>query len=166
MNPLQLIWWSGTRKWNLRLLDLQISAVTWLVHGTLGMYSQLWLSRGHSLYESYWMLLLSSLFIQVILRIYPCMLHISYDFELYFAPIISMADSVLPPSQWETPLQSNTVSHWMDANLESALISVKHIPSLSLIICKTAFDLSPMSHQHVGWVTCTGQNQAYVTLYI
>ena len=25
------------------------------------------------------------------------------------------------PSQWETSLQSNAVSHWVDVNLESAL---------------------------------------------
>ena len=31
------------------------------------------------------------------------------------------ADSRLAPSQWETPLQSNVVSHWLGANLESAL---------------------------------------------
>ena len=31
------------------------------------------------------------------------------------------ADSRLAPSQWETPLQSNAVSHWLGANLESAL---------------------------------------------
>ena len=31
------------------------------------------------------------------------------------------ADSRLAPSQWETSLQSNTVSHWLGANLESAL---------------------------------------------
>ena len=31
------------------------------------------------------------------------------------------ADSMLAPSQWETSLQSNTVSHWLGANLESAL---------------------------------------------
>ena len=36
------------------------------------------------------------------------------------------ADSRLAPSQWETSLQSNAVSHWLGANLESAL---KHIPS-------------------------------------
>ena len=34
---------------------------------------------------------------------------------------ICRADSRLAPSQWETSLQSNAVSHWMDANLESAL---------------------------------------------
>ena len=31
------------------------------------------------------------------------------------------ADSRLAPSQWETSLQSNTISHWLVANLESAL---------------------------------------------
>ena len=31
------------------------------------------------------------------------------------------ADSRLAPSQWETLLQSNTVSHWLGLNLESAL---------------------------------------------
>ena len=30
------------------------------------------------------------------------------------------ADSRLAPSQWETSLQSNVVSHWLGANLESA----------------------------------------------
>ena len=43
------------------------------------------------------------------------------------SPIIVMhvmnhrADSKLAPSQWETSLQSNAVSHWLGANLESAL---------------------------------------------
>ena len=31
------------------------------------------------------------------------------------------ADSRLVPSQWETSLQSNAVSHWLGTNLESAL---------------------------------------------
>ena len=31
------------------------------------------------------------------------------------------ADSRIAPSQWETSLQSNAVSHWLGANLESAL---------------------------------------------
>ena len=31
------------------------------------------------------------------------------------------ADSRLAPSQWETSLQSNAVSHWLGANLDSAL---------------------------------------------
>ena len=35
--------------------------------------------------------------------------------------IITRADSRLAPSQWETLLQSNALSHWLGANLESAL---------------------------------------------
>ena len=34
---------------------------------------------------------------------------------------IYRADSRIAPSQWETPLQSNAVSHWLGAILESAL---------------------------------------------
>ena len=41
---------------------------------------------------------------------------------------IPRADLRLTPSQWETSLQSNAVSHWLRANLESALIPV-HIPN-------------------------------------
>ena len=36
-------------------------------------------------------------------------------------PRFLRADSRFPPSQWETSLQSNAVSHWLGANLESAL---------------------------------------------
>ena len=32
------------------------------------------------------------------------------------------SDSRLAPSQWETSLQSNAVSHWLGANLESDLL--------------------------------------------
>ena len=34
---------------------------------------------------------------------------------------IERVDSRLVPSQWKTSLQSNAVSHWLGANLESAL---------------------------------------------
>ena len=36
--------------------------------------------------------------------------------------LLSRADSRFAPSQWVTALQSNAVSHWLGANLESALI--------------------------------------------
>ena len=39
---------------------------------------------------------------------------------------IVRADSRLAPSQWETSLQSNDVSHWLGAILESALITCNH----------------------------------------
>ena len=38
---------------------------------------------------------------------------------------IPRADSSLAPSQWETSLQSNSISHWLGANLESDLIPCK-----------------------------------------
>ena len=48
--------------------------------------------------------------------------HEVYDF-CYAAGVtvwyVSRADSRLAPSQWETSLQSNAVSHWLGANLES-----------------------------------------------
>ena len=37
-------------------------------------------------------------------------------------------DSRLVPNQWETSLQSNAVSHWLGANLESALFTVLTAP--------------------------------------
>ena len=40
------------------------------------------------------------------------------------------ADSMLAPSQWETSLQSNTVTHWLGTNLESALMSFYFQPSV------------------------------------
>ena len=39
-----------------------------------------------------------------------------------FSEYIYKANSRFSPSQWETALQSNFVSHWLDANLESALL--------------------------------------------
>ena len=41
-------------------------------------------------------------------------------------PNSTRADSRLAPSQRETSLQSNAVSHWLDANLESALSTLTH----------------------------------------
>ena len=46
--------------------------------------------------------------------------------EYYFtnAAIYIWADSRFAPSQWETLLQSNAVSHWLGTNLESALLYI------------------------------------------
>ena len=52
------------------------------------------------------------------------------------------ADSRFVPSQWETSLQCNAVSHWLSANLKSALISYITTEPWSLVdsfwnvICK------------------------------
>ena len=42
-------------------------------------------------------------------------------FDLTVQNMIYRADARFAPSQWETTLQSNAVSHWLGANLESAL---------------------------------------------
>ena len=47
---------------------------------------------------------------------------------VYCLAAIIRVDSRLAPSQWETPLQSNAVSHWLGANLESVLIIISHQP--------------------------------------
>ena len=48
------------------------------------------------------------------------------------------AGSRFAPSQWETPLQSNAVSHWLGANLESALWHIEppntHVSTLGWLI--------------------------------
>ena len=53
--------------------------------------------------------------------------------------IIIRADSSLGPSQWETALQSNAVSHWLGANLESALITSLRSYLLHGILQSTQF---------------------------
>ena len=49
---------------------------------------------------------------------------------------ITRADARLVASQWETLLQSNAVSHWLGANLESALITEIYLDRLRLL-CST-----------------------------
>ena len=44
---------------------------------------------------------------------------------------ILRADSRFAPSQWETSLQSNAVSHWLGTNLESALILPEDEPRIT-----------------------------------
>ena len=41
----------------------------------------------------------------------------------FIDPLCSRADSGFVPSQWETSLQSNAVSHWLGTNLELGLCS-------------------------------------------
>ena len=62
------------------------------------------------------------------------------------------ADSRLVPSQWETSLQSNAVSHWLGANLESALDYYDKFVAVELH-CRTFQSISWSSatilHSHV-----------------
>ena len=52
---------------------------------------------------------------------------------LYLPQYSPRADSRYVPSQWETSLQSNAVSHWLGANLASALLagSISYLHMLS-----------------------------------
>ena len=45
----------------------------------------------------------------------------SWGFELQLCSLWYMADSRVVPSQWETSLQSNAISHWLGTNLKSTL---------------------------------------------
>ena len=57
--------------------------------------------------------------------------------------MVGRADSRLAPSQWETSLQSNAVSHWLGANLESALVGVEVRPTDAYIwFCKLTTNAS------------------------
>ena len=77
---------------------------------------------------------------------------------------IHRADSRLPPSQWEPSLQSNAVSHWLGANLDSALYPylpevnnlthwgrVTHICVRKLSIIGSDNGLSPGRRQAIIW---------------
>ena len=50
--------------------------------------------------------------------------------------------SRLAPSQWETSLQSNAVSHWLGANLESVLITSPHTCPSSFLVRVTYLGLA------------------------
>ena len=60
----------------------------------------------------------------------------------------SRADSRLAPSQWETSLQCNTASHWLGANLESALVPMpwhENTAVCLLLLCITGIELNETS---------------------
>ena len=50
--------------------------------------------------------------------------------EFLVAKNKTRADSRFAPSQWETALQSNAVSHWLGTNLESALKTIIQVQTL------------------------------------
>ena len=73
--------------------------------------------------------------------------------------IVCKADSRFAPSQWETVLLCNDVSHWLDASLESALYNAP-----------LAFLTQSTWHQVLGsriciHVTCKGHTYMYMLEY-
>ena len=59
----------------------------------------------------------------------PILEQISFSQEV----VVSRDDSRFAPSQWETSLQSNAISHWLGANLEPA-------PSKYLLYCSIYYN--------------------------
>ena len=53
---------------------------------------------------------------------FSCFIQIQFCWSFH----LIRANCGLAPSQWEMSLQSNAVSHWLDANLESALFHVQN----------------------------------------
>ena len=67
-----------------------------------------------------------------------------------YGGFITRADSRIVPSQWEKSLQSNGVSHWMAANLESALITDMILITYTNFLFTTAIadDVCHMKYLH------------------
>ena len=62
---------------------------------------------------------------------------------LYPIYIYVRVDSTLAPSQWESSLQSNAASHWLGANLESALyVNEIALISMATHIYASIFELN------------------------
>ena len=66
------------------------------------------------------------------------------------------ADSRLAPSQWEASLQSNAVSHWLGANLESAMLAYDQETAATSAITtrhalKTTNCVSFWTGDHIRW---------------
>ena len=75
--------------------------------------------------------------------------HIDYVIWIWYT--YRRADSRLAPSQWETSLHSNTVSHWLSANLESDLISYMSLGDWNMAIMWNAWkSIFLVKAQHQG----------------
>ena len=89
----------------------------------------------------YW--LFNSLVLRCVQVIYTYIFKLILQIEIlstfcetvYRTPLWDRADSMLASSQWETSLQSNAVSHWLGANLESALWEVNISSGNGLELC-------------------------------
>ena len=81
----------------------------------------------------------------------------SWNDELKMWPLnnlfagFSRADSWFVPSQWETVLLCNDVSHWQGASLESALVFAHWKPSITIMIT-----FSSLAAPHVVITTISG----------
>ena len=70
----------------------------------------------------------------------------------YCTIIYCRADSRLAPRQWDTLLQSKAVSHWLGANLESALCCIISILFGDWLVCLTLVFLFQINR--IWWGHC------------
>ena len=108
-------------------LSANLESVLYMIHTSCGL--------GCNIYHRkimYTMMISSSL---TFLKVNWLLFHIDFSlmsYHIYFpmnsvsVNVIRRVDSRFAPSQWETALFCNDVSHWLGTNLESALIS--HCP--------------------------------------
>ena len=68
--------------------------------------------------------------------------------------ILSRADSRFAPSQWQTVLLCNDVSHWLGTNLESAMLSIYNLHLLLVSIVVNIHDIPPYGG-FVCWLSLT-----------
>ena len=84
---------------------------------------------------------------------------------------ISRADSRFSPSQWETALLCNDISHWLGANLESALHiyaenDVKHVQS-NLVVQKNNLSTAPLINQPItNWIPTLNIQNTFLSCVI
>ena len=75
---------------------------------------------------------------------------------------VSRADSRIAPTQWETALLCNDVSHWLGASLESALVSV--VQYMNELIKYTHLDKMSILNDLLSqdYITCISMIQLVV----
>ena len=107
-------------------------------------------ARGHQGYShKWWPLLLRNMTIRWTQNSLSQIVNFSCGSNGTFRTIYRI-DSRLAPSQWETSLRSNAVSHWLGANLESAL---------NLTQCHSRWCLGSLCRQALNnhAIDCVGQ---------
>ena len=68
--------------------------------------------------------------------------------KINYILIIHRDDSRLAPSQWETSLQSNTVSHWLGAKVELSVLMLKFVNGDVINSIKNVFSINNEMHYH------------------
>ena len=93
------------------------------------------------------------------------------DFEFIWVdtnviPLLLLrAVSSFAPSQWETALLCNDVSHWLGASLESALITMYYCLQTELFWKKNCFlfcIIPDIGMVWVGWNSCTNKTRTWL----